>query len=367
MMKPAHGVLVAALMLAGGPLSAQTGIGTDTTKGPPHPTNLAELRTWLAQRASADEFSGVVQIAHDSTVLFQEAYGEASRSLGVPNKVDTKFNLGSVNKLITMIAVLQLQEQHLLSLDDPLGRYLDIFPPEIADKVTISQLLSMQSGWGDYWDNPYFKAHRGEMRAVSDYMAFIKDIPLDFEPGTDTEHSNIGFEVAGAIIEKVSGMDYYEYVRKHIYEPAGMHDTDSFNADSVVANMAIGYTNVMPFDTAATGYRWTNANLMPPRGTPAGGGYSTAPDLLKFILALQHNRLLSPDYTRYFFNGLTGKLGDPILPLFFKGVWRSVGGAWGLSAVVGIDLGGGYSYVILSNFDFPVAMDVFQAIYRIKP
>lgn len=329
-------------------------------------TSADELQQFLLSKADENQFSGVILLAKDGEILFQKACGMSSKRFNVPNRIDTKFNLGSINKLFTNVAILQLVEKGKLSLDDPIGKYLDIFPTEISDKVTVKHLLTMQSGWGDYWNNEYFNAHRSDLRTVSDYMEFIRDIPLDFEPGTDMQHCNTGFEVAGAIIEKITGMDYYEYIKSNIYAQAGMSGTDSYHRDSNVENLAMGYTNMNPYDSSGENYTWSNVYLMPPRGTPAGGGYSTAEDLLRFDQALRNNKLLSPEYTNYLLNGLQGNPGDPILPMLMKGVWRSVGGAPGISAVLGMDLKNGYTYIVLSNYDFPVAYDIFQAIYKVK-
>lgn len=342
---------------------------------PPNPQGAApvsvssmdQLEKYLQDETDNNRFSGAVLIAKDGEILFQQAYGFASKRFKVPNNVDTKFNLGSINKLFTEVAVFQLAEKGELSLDAPIGNYLDMFPPKIAEKVTIKHLLQMNSGWGDYWDNEYFLAHRDELRTVSDYMEFIKDIPLEFEPGADVQHCNTGFEVAGAVIEKVTGVDYYQYIKKNIYEPLGMSNTDSYHRDSMVENLAMGYTNMNPFDSGGTDYAWSNEHVMPPRGTPAGGGYSTVEDLLKFDRGLRSYKLLSEAYTNYLINGMQGNLGDPILPMLLKGVWRGVGGAPGISAVLGVDLKNGYSYIVLSNYDFPVAYDIFQAVYKLKP
>lgn len=330
-------------------------------------SNLEELHQYLLKKTKENEFSGTVLIAKDGNPIFQKAYGFASKRFKVPNKMDTKFNLGSINKLFTTVAILQLTEKGKLSLDDAIIKYLDIFPKEIAEKVTIRHLHDMNSGWGDYWDNDYYKAQRSELRTVSDYMEFIKDIPLDFEPGTEAQHSNIGFDVAGAIIERVTGGDYYKYIKNNIYDPAGMSNTGSYHRDGPVENLAMGYTNENPNDTLGNGYKWNNVYLMPPRGTPTGGGYSTAEDLLKFEQALRNHKLLSPEYTNLLFNAMQGKPGDPINPILLKGVWRVVGGAQGISAVLGIDIKRGYTYIVLSNYDFPLAYDIFQLIYKLKP
>jgi CubicO group peptidase (beta-lactamase class C family) len=316
------------------------------------------------KEAEAGKFSGAVLIARYGKSVFERAYGYASKRFDVGNTPETKFNLGSINKIFTSIAILQIAEEGKLSLDDPIGRYLDMFPSDIAENVTIRHLLVMSSGWGDYWENADFEAGQFRRRTVSDYMEFIKDMPLDFEPGTDTQHSNTGFEVAGAVIEKVTGEDYFDYIRTHIYLPLGMTDTDSFHRDGPVKNLATGYTDFTPEEETSGGYEWSNTYLLSPRGTPAGGGYSTIRDMLKIDQALRTNTLLSEDYTRIIWNGFRGNPGDPINPLILDGMWVSAGGAPGISAILAVGIKSGLTCIVLSNYDFPVAMKVFAEIRR---
>lgn len=320
-----------------------------------------ELHKMISAKVEKDEFSGVVLVAKDGRPLFHRAYGYASKRFKVPNKPDTKFNLGSINKSFTAVAISQLAEQAKLSLDDPIGKYLDVFPSEISKKVTIRHLLNMRSGWGDFWGNEAYLARFPRLRSVSDYMEFIKDMPLDFEPGSNFQHSNTGFDVAGAIIETLTGMDYYTYVKKNIYDPAGMTNSDSYHKDGPVENLAVGYTNMNRNDPDGTGYRWENTYLMPPRGTPAGGGYSTVGDLLKYDRALRTNRLLSKSYTDYFFNRFKSRRGDPSVD---KSVYRAVGGAPGINAFLSMDLYYGYTLIVLSNYDHPTAMTLAEEIIK---
>jgi len=324
-------------------------------------SDLKQLNQYLVKRTKENEFSGTVLIAKDGKPIFHKAYGYASKRYKVPNKEDTKFNLGSLNKIFTSVAIAQLMEKGKLSIDDPIGKYLDIFPPEIARKVTIGHLINMRSGWGDYWGNEYFLSHRDNLRTVSDYMEFIKDIPLDFEPGTNFQHCNTGFEVAGSIIEKISGMDYFEYVQKNIYEPSGMTNTDSYHRDSPVENLAMGYTNMNRNDLQGEGCKWNNMFLMPPRGTPSGGGYSTAEDLLKYDIALRSHKLLSPEYTNFLLNKFEGSVGDPDTP---NKISRSAGAAPGICAFLGLDFQTSYSIIVLSNIDYPEAMIVAEEIIK---
>ena len=337
-------------------------------------SNVEELNQYLIEIAAVNEFSGAVLIAKDGKPIFEKSFGYASKKFNVENKIDTKFNIGSISKHITSIAILQLVEKGLIDLNDPIGKYLDMFPEQVAKKVTIKHLLTMSSGWGDYWDNDYYIAHRYEMRNVSDYLNFIKDILLDFEPGTNMQHSNTGYEVAGAIIEKVSGENYYDYIRKNIYEPAGMSNSGSFDIDGPIKNLAEGYTNEHPNDLVKKGFEWSNMYLrLPPRGTPTGGSYSTAQDLLKLDQAQRSYKLLSKDYTNLLLNMFQAKLGDPFM--MKKAIIHIVGGAEGVGAVIGLDMMDdnmkkGYSIIILSNYDLPVALDLYakikKLVYKLK-
>jgi len=160
----------------------------------------------------------------------------------------------------------------------------------------------------------------------------------------------------------VSGEDYFDYIRSHIYEPLGMSDTDSFDRDSPVKNLATGYTNHPPEGSTVKGYEWSNTYIFPPRGSPAGGGYSTVEDMLKFAHALRNNKILTPDYTAVIWNGMRGYPGDPINPDILQWMWTAEGGAEGISTILGINFKYNLTFIILSNYDFPVAMDTLKEI-----
>ncbi len=320
-----------------------------------------ELDADLVARTNRDEFSGVVLAAREGSAVFHKAYGMANRTFDMPNRLDTRFNIGSLNKMFTSVAIAQLAEKGKLGLDDPLGRYLEGFAPEAAEKVTIRHLLQMRSGWGDYWDNEIYLATRNDLRTVGDYIAFLKDVPLGFEPGTDNAHSNTSFEILGAVIEKVSGLDYFEYVRRHIYQPAGMTGSDSYHRDGPAKNLATGYTDMNSADPEGTGFRWSNTFMLSPRGTPAGGGYSTTGDLLRFRQALCGHQLLGEAWTNMFLRQFNGEPGEPFEP---RGPMVLAGGAPGINSLFAIDLADGWTVVVLSNYDMPVAIVLGQDILR---
>ncbi|MBI1760882.1 MAG: serine hydrolase [Acidobacteria bacterium] len=304
---------------------------------------LKETERHLQQLSAADEFSGVVLIAKNGQPLWQRAYGFANKAFNTPNRLDTKFNLGSINKFITHTAILQLVEAGKLNLDDTLGKYLPDYPnQQAAAKVTISHLLNMQSGIGDFFGAKFEATPKDRIRTINDYLKLFAEAPLAFEPGTSQRYSNGGYVVLGAIIEKVTGQSYYDYVRERIYKPAGMTNTDAYEVDASVPNVATGYTRHSGRDGNA---RVDNVYTKPARGSSAGGGYSTAEDLLKFAQALEHGKLLDATHSRQMF----GRLGI-------------AGGAPGINAILEGGPPGGYSVIVLSNYDPPSAEDVAAKI-----
>jgi len=324
------------------------------------PASLGELHSYLVKKTEENEFSGAVLIAKDGNPIFKNVYGYAYKGFKVSNQIETKFNLASIGKLFTSIAIAQLMQQGKLSIDDPIGKYLDIFPQDVSKKVTIRHLLNQKSGWGDYWNNEYFQAHWDRLRTVSDYMVFVKDMPLDFDPGTNVQHSNTGFLVAGAVIEAVSGMDYNDYLKKNIYGPAGMTNSGCFHRDGPVENLAVGYTNMNPFDTNKKDFKWTTTAMLPMRGTASGGGYSTAEDLLKLDSALRSHKLLNSEYTNFLFGRFTGSPGDASKMPNRMGAWA--GGAPGTSTFLGMDFKTSHTIIVLSNYDHPKGIDAARYI-----
>lgn len=305
---------------------------------PKNPVNeaaaLKEIETWLEEQSAADQFSGVVLIAKDGQPLWQRAYGLANRTHQVANRLDTKFNLGSINKTFTRLAIMQLVERGKLALSDTIGKHLPDYPnADAAAKVTVKHLLEMQSGIGDFFGPRFQATPKDRLRTLQDYLKLFADAPLAFEPGTSRNYSNGSYIVLGVLIEKVTGQSYYDYVRQNIFQPAGMNDTDAYEMDAAVPNLATGYLK------AANGQRTSNVYTAPARGSSAGGGYSTAADLLKFTQALASGKLFtSAENKREFARGL--------------GI---AGGAPGLNAVLEWSPRQGYAVIVLSNYDPPSA------------
>jgi CubicO group peptidase (beta-lactamase class C family) len=308
---------------------------------------LKELENFMEGISLEDEFSGVVLLAKGEKPIFRKAYGLASKEYNIPNRVDTRFNLGSINKFITRIAIEQLEGKGELRFEDPIKKHLPDYPnKEAVDKVTIRHLLDMTSGIGDFFGERYQSTPKDRIRTLSDYLLLFGDEPLLFEPGTNRQYSNGGYIVLGLIIEKVSGQTYFDYVRDHIYKIAGMGNTAHLEADVPAENVASGYTNNWDENDHPGEPRRNNIYTRPARGSSAGGGYSTVDDLLKLVVALKKNEL---SVTR-----TSDEINQHGIAI--------AGGAPGINAYVETDPETGYVIIVLSNYDPPAVDKVARKI-----
>ncbi|MFW9793530.1 MAG: serine hydrolase domain-containing protein [Candidatus Thorarchaeota archaeon] len=305
--------------------------------------NTQRLDTLLQDMADKDAFSGVALVHRRGDVVFEKAYGLACKTFNIPNANNTKFNIGSLNKIITKTAILQLLQRGLLNLDDFVGKYLPNYPKDIAEKVKIRHLVTFTSGLGDYF-NERFPAALGSLRKLDDFVDLFIDDSLLFEPGEKRHYSNAGYVILGKIIEAVSGMDYYDYIRENIYKPAGMKDSDHYELDSIVPNRATGYTRQHKCGTSEATQRKTNSYIIGTRGSPAGGGYSTARDLMRFDMAIDNALLLDEDHSKQVMRPIDAPDSNPKSALL-------AGGAPGLCALYFKFFEMGYSVFILSNYD----------------
>ncbi|MDH5835092.1 serine hydrolase domain-containing protein [Luteimonas kalidii] len=299
-------------------------------------------------QAAKDAFSGVLLVARGDEVLLQRAWGTADRAAGTPVAMDTKFRVGSMNKMFTAVATLQLVQAGQLSLDDTVGAVLRGYPNADVAQVTIRQLLTHAGGTGDIF-GPEFDAKRLSLKTHEDYVRLYGARGTEHAPGTEQRYSNYGFLLLGRIIEQASGQSYYDYVDAHVFGPAGMRDSGSLPEDVAVPGRAVAYTRR---DDA-----WVDAaDTLPYRGTSAGGGYSTAGDLLKFARALQDGTLLSPDLLAEATRNQTPWYGYGFMAREQDGVrfFGHGGGAPGMNGDLRIYPASGVVVLGLSNLDPPV-------------
>ncbi len=314
--------------------------------------------------ASRDAFSGTVLLAKDGKVILTRAVGIANRDFDVPVTLDTKFNLGSMNKMFTAVACMQLVEQGKLSLDDSIAKYLDDdwLPKVDKNLVKVRHLLTHTSGLGSYFNEEFDRSSRALFRNVADWKPLVRDDTLAFEPGTQWAYSNTGLLVAGAIVEKASGTDYFDYVRTHITGPAGMTSTDCYDLDQANRRLAVGYDREIGPDGAVT---WHNNLFMHViRGGPAGGGFSTVEDLFRFDQALRAEKLVtraSLDQLWRTYPELASErygLGFFVERSPVGAIVGHSGGFNGISAVLSMYLDAGYTIAVMSNLGDGAATNV---------
>jgi CubicO group peptidase (beta-lactamase class C family)/predicted alpha/beta superfamily hydrolase len=329
-----------------------------------------EMADYLQRLHIADAFSGTVLIANGGKPIFSRAYGWANRERNERNRVETKFQLASLSKIFAGVSICQLLQAGKLSFSDPIGKILPDYPnATVAGKVTVQQLLAHTSGMGDFLDKKDYQAAESRLTKPADFFPFFAADPLAFEPGEDEQYSNAGYIVLGAIIEKVSGQRYSDYVREHIFKPVRMVNSGFNDTAADIAGLATGYRNDgwnPEFKGGLQGSPLLRKGDAPSgSGSAAGGGYATAEDLLRFGEALVHNKLLNQANTARVLSG-RGQLGDPgFVPSHEaygfhydvangKHIIGHNGGSPGVSTRLDLYVDQGYQVVVLSNYDGPM-------------
>jgi CubicO group peptidase (beta-lactamase class C family) len=330
---------------------------------------IAASKAQVEKNVAAGRFAGAVLVAKNGKVLFSGAYGLADREKKIPNTMDTRFRIGSMNKMFTAVAVLQLVEAGKIKLTDPVGKYITDYPnQEIATKVTIHQLLTHTGGTGDIF-GPEFDKHRKELRTLNDYVALYGKRSPQFDPGSQWRYSNYGMLLLGVVIEKVTGQSYYDYVQEHIYKPAGMTLTASLPEDQSVAGRSIGYMR------SEAGGWVANTDTLPYRGTSAGGGYSTVDDLQRFASALMSHKLLNADSTELLITGKVETGGGAKYAYGFEDQRDKDGNGWvghgggapGMNGDLKICPKSGYIVAVLANLDPPAAGQISEFLVSRLP
>jgi CubicO group peptidase (beta-lactamase class C family) len=351
-------------------LTACVGAPWSRPAGGDRAVSFSALRQLLEGRAAQDSFSGVVMVARGDHAEFAGAYGMANRDLRLPNDVDTVFPVGSTSKGFTAVAVAQLVQQGRLSFQDRLGKHLDGFPPQVADQVTIHQLLTHTSGMGDVLADPRTAAEQagwtspsGELEGL---LAIVRQEPLLFTPGSQFSYSNSGYITLGGVVQQVSGESYYDYVPRHVFKPAGMSSSDYVARPRAISDRR----DARPYEApAAGGPRQDVSGMLKLVGTPAGDAYTTLGDMVSYSQALRGHRLLNPALTGTVMSGkVPPRVTAPwhqrdsyaygMLDGTVNGqrvVWHN-GGAPGIGSHFAMFPAAGWTVIVLSNYGpMPVA------------
>jgi D-alanyl-D-alanine carboxypeptidase len=290
------------------------------------------LNEYFGKLAADDVFSGVALVARNGVPVFFRAYGMADREKKIPNTIRTRFNLGSINKGFTQAAIRQLVAAGKLSLTDTLGKFFPDYPQAATRNATVEQLLTHRAGVSDFFGSEFNNAPKSAFASNTDYFRFVSARPPLFAPGERNQYCNGCYIALGAIVEKVAGMPYEKYVAENIFRRAEMTGTGYPRSDRPEPDIALGYTR-----RNADGIFRSNIDMHGVSGSAAGGGYSTALDLLTYAKAVRAGK----------FPGTGPDLGI-------------AGGAPGINAV--LETRGDWTVIVLTNFDPPTGMQVGRAI-----
>ncbi|MEW9570193.1 serine hydrolase domain-containing protein [Rhodanobacter sp. Si-c] len=270
--------LIALLASAGAPAFAQDAL----------PADLSARIDRIANEALAK--SGVpsasVAVVRDGKIVYAKAYGSARLDPKTPAMPAMRYSVGSISKEFTAAAILMLQQEGKLSLDDKVAKF---FPGLTdADHITIRQILSHTAGYQDYWPQDYLMPMMRQPTTPAKIMDGWAKKPLDFAPGSQWQYSNTGYVIAGAIVQKVTGQDPFEFLQQHIFPALGITDAYDTNQHALPAGDARGYSRnaLGPLRPAPKeGVNWMFA---------AGELAMTASDLAKWDIAMIDKTLLSP-------------------------------------------------------------------------
>ncbi|HET9915023.1 MAG TPA: serine hydrolase domain-containing protein, partial [Anaerolineales bacterium] len=261
----------------------------------------------LANKSPEEQFSGAILVRRDEQDLFKAAYGYANLPWRIQNRVDTRFRIASVSKLFTAVAILQLIEQGKFSLDTSVVECLGLRDTTIPKEATVRHMLTMTSGIADWfeesgnWEEDWAALCREHpiylFRRNEDYLPLFVDKPPLFPVGEKHQYNGAGYILLGLVIEKVSGLSYFDYVRQHIFEKAQMRRSDFPALDGVDEEVAEGYVPVTDEEEKIIGWK-KNIYSTTVEAAADGGATSTVDDLCRFARALRGGQLLSAKMTQ---------------------------------------------------------------------
>ncbi len=320
-----------------------------------------EFDSYCRAASEINRFHGAVLVAKDGKIIFENGYGWASLQFDIPNTAETKFLIGSITKNFTAAAILQLEEEGKLRVEDPIAKYITELPAEIGNQVTIHHLLTHTGGVHSFTDLPDVMARRTIAMSSDEIIGTFKDLPLDFEPGTQWKYSNSGYYLLGVIIERVSGQTYEQYLQEHILTPAGMTNTGYAHTERIRPGMANGYTinpdgeliNAVVIDMSLP--------------YSAGALYSTVGDLYKWDRMLYTDQIIGEKSRQKMFTPVRDDYGYGwmITTLYDQPIIMHTGGIDGFSSIIQRFVEDDACIVVLTNTDEGVAGRVAGALAAI--
>jgi CubicO group peptidase (beta-lactamase class C family) len=336
--------ILSAAIISGAP-AAGAEAQTSALIEPAGEPDTARMDQIVQSYGDAKQFMGSVLVARGDAILFNKSYGMANLEWNVPNTPTTKFRIGSITKQFTAAAILLLEEQGKLKVEDSVKKYIPD-APETWDKVTLYNVLTHTGGIPNFTDFPDYPQKSLSPMTAGEIVAWFKDKPLDFEPGAKYSYSNSDYVLLGYLIEKLSGQTYEKFLRENILTPLGMKDSGYDSNTAIIEHRASGYSRTRAGPVNA-GY----VNMTVPHG--AGGLYSTTLDLLKWEQGLFGGKLLEPEslakmttpFKENYAFGLIIQTTDGR-----KNIWHN-GGIQGFNASLGYYPDSKITVAVLSNLN----------------
>jgi CubicO group peptidase (beta-lactamase class C family) len=244
-----------------------------------------EINELLKQYTKQNSFNGVALVAQKGKVVLEKGYGYKNATTKLLNDSNTVFQIGSITKQFTSAIIMQLQEQHKLSVLDKLSKYIPDYPN--GDSITIENLLTHTSGIFNYTnDDAYMQTNSSNSIKLAELISLFKNKPLDFSPGTRYSYSNSGYVLLGYIIEKITGKQYFTVVKENIFNPLGMTHSGFDFKNLKNQNKAIGYLKLTAKNIQSAPIVDSSVSYS------AGSIYTTVGDLYKWDRALYTNKII---------------------------------------------------------------------------
>ncbi|WP_191859266.1 serine hydrolase [Hanstruepera ponticola] len=259
----------------------------------------------MASEMYPEDGPGVsILIAKDGKPIYQKAFGLASLELNVPMTTENVFEIGSITKQFTAVAILMLEEQGKLNISDDMLKYIPDYPTK-GKTITIHNLLNHTSGIKSYTGMPSFQKFAAQDMTPTELIDHFKNEPMDFDPGEEFRYNNSGYILLGYIIEVVSKMTYEDFIEKNIFEKLGMSNSYYGNNNQIIPNRADGYQK------GPNGFENSNYLSMT-LPYAAGSLMSTTNDLLIWQNALNNHKLISKESYEKAIHGSTLNNGEHI-------------------------------------------------------